>query len=41
VRPAPPDLSFAIIAAVVTVACAALAWLYRRVTHHEHGVTVH
>ena len=25
-RPAPPDLSFAIIAAVVTVACAALAW---------------
>jgi DHA2 family multidrug resistance protein len=27
--------------ALVTVACAALAWLYRRVTHHDHGVTVH
>ena len=25
-RPAPPDLSFAIIAAAVTVACAAFAW---------------
>ena len=27
--------------ALVTVACAALAWLYRRITHHDHGTTIH